>query len=343
MLLLSQIPCYFPAMKANLQAQASAYLREILGVEAVFAPFPGLGRLPLYITEAYGIAQCTLMGREFMALVARESGPTPAAMTKQADWLHQKTGLRCLFVLEKVGAYERKRLIESKSPFLAPGQQLYLPDLGLDLREQFRAPRRASFKISPPGQVVVLACLLRRMDPQSEFTGASLAERFGYTKMTMTRALDELRQLELVECEGERRFARHRFLVTGRALWEQVRPVLRSPVKKCVYVDEWFPGCDFVAGESALAQLSMLVAPPRATWAITSEEWKQIQKEPGLHMIPEVSKNMAHAEFEIWHYNPRLLAAKPLVDRLSLALSLSDIKDERVEISIDELLGGVPW
>ena len=330
-------------MNANLQAKAAAYLREILGIEAVFSAFPDLRRLPLHITEAYEIGQCALSGKEFLALLAREAGPTPAAMARHSDWLHQKTGLRSLFVLETVGAYERKRLIESKIPFLAPGQQLYLPDLGLDLREQFRTPRRASFKISPAGQVVVLACLLRRIDPQSEFTGAGLAEQFGYTKMTMTRALDELRQLELVECQGERRFAKHHFLVTGRELWEKVRPVLRSPVKKRIYVDEWFPGCDFKAGESALEELTMLAVPPHAIWAITSEEWKNIQKEPGLHLIPNVSKDMAHAEFEIWHYDPRLLAEKRLVDRLSLALSLSDIKDERVEISIDNLLGGVPW
>ena len=87
----------------------------------------------------------------------------------------------------------------------------------------------------------------------------------------------------------------------------------------------------------------MLGVTPRAVWAITSEEWKGIRNEPGLHLIPSVSKDMAHVEFEIWHYDPRLLADKPLVDRLSLALSLSDIKDERVEISIDNLLGGVPW
>jgi DNA-binding MarR family transcriptional regulator len=330
-------------MKANLQIKAAAYLREILGIEAMFFPFPDLRRLPLHITEAYEIDRCTLLGKDFLALRVRDAGPAPAAMVKQADWLHQKTGLRSLFVLETVGAYERKRLIECKIPFLAPGQQLYLPDLGVDLREQFRAPRRVNFRISPPAQVVVLACLLRRMDPQSEFTGTGLAERFGYTKMTMTRALDELRQLELVECQGERRFARHRFLIAGRELWEKARPVLRSPVKKRVYVDEWFPGCDFKAGESALEELTMLGISRCAAWAITSEEWKQIQKEPGLHLIPDVSKDMAHAEFEIWHYDPRLLSEKPTVDRLSLALSLADIADDRVQISIDELLGGVPW
>lgn len=330
-------------MTARLQAKAAAYLREILGVKAVFTPFPDLGRLPLHITESYKIAQCTLMGREFMALQGHDAGPTPAAMAKHADWLHQKTGLRCLFLLGTVSAYERRRLIEARIPFLAPGQQLYLPDLGLDLREQFQAPQRHIQSLSPAAQVVVLACLLRKMDPQSEFTGAGLAEQFGYTKMTMTRALDELRQLELVECEGERRFARHRFLITGRKLWEKARPVLRSPVKKRVYVDEWFAGCDFKAGESALSELTMLGFWQRATWAITSGEWKHIQKEPGLHMIPEVSKDMAHAEFEIWHYDPAILAEKPLVDRLSLALSLESINDDRVQISIDELLGGVPW
>ena len=102
-------------------------------------------------------------------------------------------------------------------------------------------------------------------------------------------------------------------------------------------------GVDFKAGESALSELTMLGFRQRDTWAITSAEWKKIQKEPGLHIIPDVSKDMAHAEFEIWHYDPRLFAEKPLVDRLSLALSLESINDDRVQIAIDELLGGVPW
>ncbi len=330
-------------MHAKLLVQATDYLKEILGVAPMFSAFPGAGRLPLHMAETYETRHCELAGKAFLALIARDDIPAPAAMAKHAAWLFQKTGLRSIFVLETVSAYERKRLIRDKIPFLAPGQQLYLPDLGLDLREQFKEPRRDTSKISPAGQVVVLACLLRRIDPASEFTGASLAESLGYTKMTMTRALDELRQLELVECQGERRFARHHFLVTGRELWEKARPALRSPVKKRIYVDEWFPGCDFKAGESAMEELTMLGMGRHATWAITSAEWKQIQKEPGLHIIPEVSKDMAHAEFEIWHYDPRLLSDKPVVDRLSLALSLDHIADERVQISIDELLGGVKW
>lgn len=330
-------------MKANSWNRASAYLRDTLGIEAVFSPFPGQNEMPLHIRENYEVKLCALAGKKFLALRILDNSPAPAAIAKHAFWLFQKTGLQSLFVLETVGAYERKRLIEGRIPFLAPDQQLYLPDLGLDLREQFRAPRSVSSKISPAAQVVVLACLLQRIDPFSEFTGTGLAGQFGYTKMTMSRALDELRQLELVECEGERRFAKHHFTVTGRELWEKARPMLRSPVKKRIYVDEWFPGHDFKAGESALEELTMLGIPKRDAWAITSKEWQSIQKEPGLHIIPEVSKDMAHAEFEIWHYDPALLAEKPVVDRLSLALSLGQVADDRVQISIDQLLGGVPW
>jgi DNA-binding MarR family transcriptional regulator len=330
-------------MQAILHTKAADYLRETLGLEAIFGPFTGAGKLPLHITETYEIAQFSLMGREFLALQAQESVRFPSAIVKQAGWLHAKTGFRCLLILKTIGAYERKRLIEAKIPFLVPGLQLYLPDLGLDLREQFMTPQKVKLKITPAAQVVVLAALLNRITPNSEFTGAGLAEQFGYTKMTMTRALDELRQLELVGCEGERRFARHHFLVSGRNLWHRARPNLRSPVKKRVYVDEWFQGCEFKAGESALSERTMLTAPQRAMWAITSKEWKQIQREPGLHMIPAVSKDMAHAEFEIWHYDPRLLSEKRCVDPFSLALSLINVSDDRVQMAVDELLGGLPW
>jgi hypothetical protein len=49
-----------------------------------------------------------------------------------------------------------------------------------------------------------------------------------------------------------------------------LRPVLRSPVKKRIYVDEWFPGCDFKAGESALEELTMLGSWRHAAWATAS-------------------------------------------------------------------------
>lgn len=330
-------------MKLDWQAKAAAYLHQTLGIETVFAPFPDAERLPLQITETYEISRCEVLGKAFLALKARDEAPTPAVLAKQADWLSQKTGLRSLFLLEALSAYDRKRLIESRTPFLSTGSQLYLPDLGLDLSEHLKPSRPKLTKVSPPAQVAVLACLLRRIDPQGEFTGAGMAEHFGYTKMTMTRALDELRRAGLMAGEGERRFARQRFLFTGRKLWEKARPWLRSPVTRHVYLDEWFPGSKFRAGESALEELSMLGCPPHAIWAVTGAQWRILQKEPGTHLIPEVSKDAAHAEFELWRYDPGLLAEPPCVDRLSLALSLADTTDERVQMAVTRILEDAAW
>ena len=330
-------------MSDDWQEMAAEYLRETLGVEITWALLPDADRLPLQITETYDIGRCELHGKAFLALRAREDAPTAGVLTKHADWLHEKTGLRSLFVLGPMSAYERKRLIANRIPFLSTARQLYLPDLGIDLSERLKLKPAKLTTVSPAAQAVVLACVLRRIDPQGEFTGAGLAQHFGYTKMTMTRALDELRRAGLMAGEGIRRFARHRFLVTGRELWDRARPWLRSPVTRRVYLDEWFAGSKFRAGESALDEMTLLVAPRRAVWAVTGAQWRQMQREPGTHLIPEVAKEAAHAEFEIWRYDPDLLAEPPCVDRLSLALSLADATDERVQMAVTGLLEGVAW
>ena len=327
----------------SVQNKVVAYLATTLGIEATFYPYVGAANLPYHLTEAYEINECQIMGKRFLALIACDKELTPASIEKQEEWLREKTGLRGILIANKSPAYNRKRLIERKIPFVVPGNQLYLPDLGLDLREHLKKAKPTVSKLSPASQVVVLACILRRLDLMDDLAAATLAQKLNYTKMTMSRALDELRTLQLVERHGEGRMAKFRFLTGGRQLWEQARPYLRSPIKKRIYLDEWFSGAEFKAGESALAEKTMFGSMQRAIWAVTSQQWQQLQKEPGTHIIPEVSKNMAHAEFEIWHYDPRLLAEPPCVDVLSLVLSLADQTDDRAQICVDELLRGVKW
>jgi DNA-binding MarR family transcriptional regulator len=330
-------------MKESLQNKIVAYLAEMLGVEVQFHPFLGAANLPHHLTETYEIKEWQILGHRFLAMIANDGELTPASVEKQEEWLRQKTGLRGILVTNTMAAYNRKRLIERKIPFVVPGNQLYLPDLGLDLRDYLTKARPAVSKLSPASQVVLLAWILRRLDPATELAATRLAGLLNYTKMTMSRALDELRLLQLIERQGESRSAGFRFLLDGRQLWEKARPYLRSPVTRRIYLDEWFAGSEFKAGESALEEKSMLAHSGRATWAVTTGQWKRLQKEPYTHIIPEASKEMAHAEFELWRYDPRLLGEPPCVDPLSLALSFSDADDERVQMAVDQLLRGVRW
>jgi DNA-binding MarR family transcriptional regulator len=324
-------------------SKAESYLATALGLTPHFSFFPEAEGWPLHLTEAYEARRCELLGVSFLALHVRDAGAAPATIEKHAEWLRQRTGLRSLFVFDGLAAYQRRSLIEAKISFLCPGNQLYLPDLGIDLREHLKpAPNKAA-KLTPAAQVLVLACLHRKIPLGVTFTGTALGTEFGYAKMTMTRALDELRQLRWVETEGNRQFSQHRFVLGGRELWDQARPRMRSPVIKRLYLDEWFPGQKFKAGQSALEELTLLGSPQRATWAITSQQWQTLQHEPGTHLIPAVAKDNAHAEFELWRYDPALLATPPLVDPLSLALSFQDNPDERVQMAVDDVLRKVTW
>ena len=46
---------------------------------------------------------------------------------------------------------------------------------------------------------------------------------------------------------------------------------------------------------------------------------------------------------EAWTYPPRAVLDGPVVDRLSLFLSLRGTTDERVEAALGELLAGMKW
>jgi hypothetical protein len=156
--------------------------------------------------------------------------------------------------------------------------------------------------------------------------------------MTLSRSLEELRQLELVHDEGNRRDGNTRFRFFGRELWEKARHTLRSPVKRRVYLEEWQGGPALLAGESALAEQTNLVAPPRKTWALGPAEWKDMQVHLRFRMLSEAAKESARHEIEVWSYAPSRLTEGPYADPFSIALSLAEQTDDRVQIAVDELL-----
>jgi hypothetical protein len=46
---------------------------------------------------------------------------------------------------------------------------------------------------------------------------------------------------------------------------------------------------------------------------------------------------------EVWSYPPKATADGPVVDRLSLYLSLRGTADERVEVALNQLLEDMKW
>ena len=161
--------------------------------------------------------------------------------------------------------------------------------------------------------------------------------------MTMSRAIDDLASHDLVEVLPEGRQKRVIFKDTRRTVWKKALPFLRSPVQKRVFVENESFSMGVLAGLAALSQVTMIVPPVRQIRAITSKEWKAIQTNAKLRIIPKASADLAPLELEIWKYEPKLLSTNGMVDPLSLYLSLMDENNERVEAAREDLLEGIEW
>jgi DNA-binding MarR family transcriptional regulator len=195
-------------------------------------------------------------------------------------------------------------------PFVVPGNQLYIPALAMDLREHFRAPRiRSSDGLSPAAQAVLFHHLLRL--GRGTATPSAIAERLGYTAMSVGRAFDDLDGAGLARTIRHGREKHLEFKESGRALLESARSLLRSPVRAVKYVlGGKIPAALKVAGESGLADLTDLSPPRLKSYAIATGKWKPVAKTLSL---VETSDTEADFAVETWTYDPAGLSDGPVV------------------------------
>lgn len=330
-------------MKFETQEAVNQYLGETIGIRASFSEWKASQNIPYAIRGGYEFSEISLLGHKLIAIAPKDAEEFSAAkLTKHLAWIDAQYSHTGVYLFSGLEAYNRKRLIEQKVPFIVPGNQLYLPDLGIDFREHLRSVRNKGSKLSPSAQMVLLAKLLGKFRSEI-WTATALAGGFNSNKMTMSRAIDDLEGHEVIETRAEGREKQVHFKMSGRELWEKAKPILRSPIQNHVFVENVDLPPGMIAGLSALSARSMLVEPSRKVRALTSKDWKNLQQDAGLRIIPKASSDMAPLELEIWKYDPRLLGEDHQVDPLSLYLSLAETSDERVEAALDELLEGMQW
>lgn len=317
------------------------YVHDALGVGVKTKPWSGADRLPHFLKEKYRFAQAELLGAQAIFVIdANPQEQSPATIRKHLDVLEAKQHAEFIYVREQVTAYNRKRLIEQKVPFIVPGNQMYLPMLAIDLREHFRRIRQESTTFSPSTQVVVLHALLR--DAGQVLIPTELAPRLGYSAMTMTRAFDELETANLAEVTVRGRERCLRFNGGRRAIWEKAQSFLRSPVSKRLFIRRTESAKDAIrAGLTALAHYSMLAPPGYITYALNREDWKMLRQRDKVIEVP--AQDPDASEIEVWWYPPALFAEGGIVDPFSLYLSLKADHDERTEAALEEMMEKFKW
>lgn len=331
-----------PARTVDTTVQA--YLHEILGLAPKVRAWPGAGKLPYFLQDAFEVRELKLLDRPVLLAIDRQPKKLGLANVRsQVDKLRQLAGMPVVYVTGALASYERKRLIEQKVPFMVPGNQLYLPELGIDLREYFRQrPIAPDTALSPATQAMLIAVLLRK-PWRAEWQPAEVVNDLGYTAMTLSRAVKELTGAGIATLRTEGRVRWLKMEGTAAETWERAKPLLRSPIKRRFWaqpIPDLKPPHVRLAGMSALARYSMLAEPQWPIYAVSPAQWKTATQ-AGIETLPEQLPGAC--EWELWHYNPALVANSETVDPLSLTLSLQGNTDERVQLALDELKGRFPW
>jgi DNA-binding MarR family transcriptional regulator len=325
-------------------AEAEAYVQAAFGEPLTLNPIAP-ARLPHFLLDRYRLWQGTLLGQPLLLAAGKYRR---AGMGFTTDFVKHREVLRrelgdqpVILLLDQTTAAVRRQMIERRIGFLAPGSQLYIPEVLLDWRERgVRARPEPAERIAPTTQLVVTAALLgERLD---DVNLTELAGRFDVAIMSMTRALDELETLQIAKARHIGRQRRLHFTMQGRELWDFVKDRLQSPVRKLRTIqgdlDETVAPR---AGESALAHYTMLASPRIVRRAIDATRWKELA--PRLTNVDEAGFDDDRIELETWRYDPVVLAKDGVVDPISLYLSVRHDKDERIEQAAEQLLEQFGW
>lgn len=326
-------------MKGTINKLAT-YLHETLGITVKPGPWAKRERLPLFLKERYDFYEVRLYKRRCLLIVDRnESQQPPTTIRKHIEQVCKRWDSSAIYVRQSVTAYNRKRLIQQKVSFIVPGNQMYLPHLGIDLREYFIKQKSDRHQFRPATQVVLFEMLLNDRNARM----AELAIRLGYSAMTISRAFDELQSAGIAESRVAGRERHISLAGESRAVWQKARPYLIDPVQNRHWVTiggrRKLPGP--YAGLSALSRYSMLAEPDYSVIALSRSQWRQVQQHDAP--VEAIAGEPDALQIEVWVYPPSLFAAADLVDPLSLYQTMGQEHNERVEAALEEMMEQLQW
>ncbi|WLG51438.1 hypothetical protein [Pseudomonas sp. FP1742] len=366
--------------------ELKVYVESVLGLKLRLKPWEHVKILPYVLRDRYEFFVTEILGAKCLILKEhpqREASVADVAKHMQAinKLLEKKspeTSDLMVFVTDALPSYDRKRLVEKGVQFIVPGNQLYLPAFGMDLREYYRQRLEKPQVLSPATQSMLIQFLIKGWQPRLLTTRSTFEKSFTYAKMTVTRAIKELTDLDIVQPGKEMGEAAIFFHLSPKETWEMAKDYMRTPVKKTLWLNaipEAFDTPMLLAGEAALAEMSLLASPKVPGFAMTTAQFDHIRelaqsdhlqkvntaygveigfwgstsktaksKRETTFPYFEVPQNHAACCIQFWNYEPlHSNIAIGVVDPFSLYLSLKDDHDDRVQMCLDEMMENVKW
>lgn len=301
---------------------------DVFGLTINYKSWDKKQALPLYVAGNYEIDEAIVSNNRFIVMSPIGDLPTLPAMKKHIEKIQKIDDVPVAFYLKNLSDFRRKGMLESNIPFMTE-KQVFLPFIGtLLMEEKNNALYKEKFMFST--QKLFLMYLYNR---QNKLYVANVGKKLPYSAMTLSRAVKQLEasDLFLVYKDGVNKVIESKY--DRRELFERAKPFLLDPVRKYGYIEKSRIDENMVlASESALAKNSMLNPSKLITYAIDEQKMDINQMENEL-----VDPNK-QIRLELWGYDPKLFSDDNVADVLSVALSLREIVDERIEEAIDECI-----
>ena len=263
----------------------------------------------------------------------------PRSLSVTASNLTSLFQLPTVFLLTACPAYERQRLIDKDVYFIVSDKYVHLPMLLAN--ERIRKTKQAK-ALTPVAQYLLLYHL--QIESIEGLAARDIENKIPYSYASITLGVTCLEDLGLCQKvpDGSKRKVIH-FDKTGKELWEQAQPLLVNPAEERIYCDELLTEELFTTcGINALAHYTRLNPDPERTIMMTVKQLRDFRSS-GLIVRPnEFDGNII---IEAWKYPPvtSIGTKAEWVDRLSLAISLREDADPRVEGEVERLINDIEW
>lgn len=307
------------------------WIKEILQTETRILPFDRFNHLPFYLQTKYDFSYLELDGKKNLLLVSKNDHFSIQAILKEIILCKNIIDIPVIYSCTKLSSYQRNLLLRNHIPFIVKGNAVSLPFLGMYLSEKANSIyKKAISSFSPITQLVYLYLFY---SSYFEVPFKQLSHEMKISKMSVSRAIEELVTLKIVEVESIGKSKKIIVTHSRKAFLKSALPFLQNPVLKVVYapslpLNEHFPA----AGTKALSDWTMLEE-NRSIVALYLSRYQSLRKTFEFY----ADDTGVNVEIEIWKYNPILLSRDGKVDKISLYLSLKDNQDERVRNELNTL------
>ncbi len=323
----------------DMKAVLEAYLKKNIDDNIKIYKWRQSDKFPIFLKEVYHFYSTEILGRECLLLEIFDEATGIAVLKKHIKVIKNIVDNEVVLVYKTISRFRKKSLIQQRVPFIVKDKQMYLPFLGLDLKEVKDKPKKEIKAFSDSAQLTFLYFLYHK---DIRINGTGFAEMINVTVMTASRILSELYSLGLLTYEigGKTGRSKEYKRIEDPEYYEVGSKYLKNPVKNTVYVEktkENYP----IAGLEALSMISMINPPDRKIRAIYKKDFYKTREK----IIVDKAKIMDEKtdELQAWCYDSTFLSKNNIVDLVSLSASLSEIKDERIEQAIENSMEAEEW